>query len=82
MDRAARKLLVLTGAGVRFGIMQPDEMTIIRDDKDVLIATLVIGVVDNVFALRLDKRTGNAVWSKVGDLLGAQVGWVQYLECR
>lgn len=82
VDRSARKLLVLSGAGVRIGAMAPEEMTIVRDDNNALVAIQVIPLSGNVFVLRLDRQTGNAVWGKVGDLLGVQNGWVQYLECR
>ena len=82
VDRAARTLLILSGAGVRIGVIEPDEMTIVRNDDSALVAIQTIPLSANVFVLRLDRQTGNAVWGKVGDLLGVQVGWVQYLECR
>jgi hypothetical protein len=72
---------VLSGVDVRLGSVKPDEMTIIRDDKQVLIATKITPSA-SVIVIRLDRETGNAMWGKVGDVLGVAIGWVQYLECR
>jgi hypothetical protein len=82
VDHSARKLLVLSGADVRIGRVEPEEMTIIRDDSNALVAIQTTASRADVFVLRINRQTGNAVWGKVGNLLGTQVGWVQYLECR
>ena len=82
VDRSARKLLVISGASVGIGAIEPEEMTLVRDDSNVLVAVQIIPVSGNVFVLRLNRQTGNAVWGKVGDLIGVQNGWIQYLECR
>jgi hypothetical protein len=83
VDRSAQKLLMLSGAGVRIGTMEPDAMTIIRDDENALVAVQVTPLPStNVIVVRIDRKTGNAVWAKVGDLLGAQIGYVHYLQCR
>jgi hypothetical protein len=82
VDRSARKLLVMSGAGVGIGAIEPEQMTLVRDDSEALVAVQIIPANGNVFVLRLDRRTGGTVWGKVGELFGMQNGWVQYLECR
>jgi hypothetical protein len=83
VESASKKLLVMTGAGVGVGRTEPEEMTIVRDDERALVAIQVTSSAKDVFIVRLDRETSNAVWGKVGVFLfGGQVGWVHYLECR
>jgi hypothetical protein len=83
VNRASKKLELLTRADVGFGRIDPSVMTLIRDDEDALIAVQVASVDDDVYLVRLDRKTGNAIWAKVGRMmLGGLVGWSHYLECR
>jgi hypothetical protein len=83
VDRSAQRLLVLSGADVRIGTIEPEAMTIVRDDEHALVAIQVTSLPRaNVIVVRIDRKTGNAVWGKIGDILGVQIGYVHYLECR
>jgi hypothetical protein len=83
VDRSARKLLVMTGADIEVGRTDAEEMAIVRDDQQALVAVQITSRDSDVYIVRLDKKTGNAVWGKVGEFLfGGQVAWAHYLECR
>ena len=83
VDSAAKQLHVITGADVRWGRTDSEVMSIIRDDDRAIVAVQVTPAEANVITLSLDKKTGNAVWGKLGRLMMVGAGgWAHYLECR
>lgn len=76
-------LAILTQAAVSIGTTEASPMPIVKEDDSIVFAA-EISHAPSVDVMIIDKKSGNAIWSRtnlIGGVLGP-AGQVEYMECR